>query len=47
MKAALLTVVAASLVSSLAALAARIVGTDRAETIRGTVGADRISASLV
>ena len=44
MKAALLTVVAASLVSSLAALAAGIVGTDRAETIRGTVGADRISA---
>jgi hypothetical protein len=44
MKAAFLTVVAASLVSSLAALAAVIVGTDRAETIRGTAGADRISA---
>jgi RTX calcium-binding nonapeptide repeat (4 copies) len=44
MKAALLTVVTASLVSSLAALAAGIVGTDRAETIRGTAGADRISA---
>ena len=44
MKAAILTVVTASLVSSLAALAAGIVGTDRAETIRGTASADRISA---
>ena len=44
MRAALLTVVTASLVSSLAALAAGIVGTDGAETIRGTAGADRISA---
>ena len=43
MRAALLTVAAASLVLELAALAAGIVGTNGAETIRGTAGHDRIS----
>src|SRR5688572_8009883 len=43
MRAALLTVAAASLVLELAALAAGIVGTSGAETIRGTAGPDRIS----
>ncbi len=43
MRAALLTVAAASLVLELAALAAGIVGTNGAETIRGTAGPDRIS----
>ena len=44
MRAALLTAGTASLVFVLVAVAAGIVGTDRAETIRGTPGADRISA---
>jgi len=44
MRAALLTAATASLVLTLAALAASIVGTNGPETIRGTPGADRISA---